>query len=182
MAAGRTKAVVALVFVAALAGGAAAGLLASRYIRPATQVVVPGEASLTAELQLTKDQQSKIREIWEQFRDQNLRSYQQGDELDQWRNDQLVKLLNDEQKKQFSQIQNEYQNRFTEMKSKRELAFKDAVDKTKRLLNNQQRQRYEQILARRLGSDGAAESQPVPTHPAPTFSASSVSKEVVSPG
>lgn len=182
MAAGKTRFVVALVFVAALLGGAAAGMLASRYVHPVAEVVVPGEASLSAELQLTQQQQTQIRQIWEQMRDQIQLSYQQGEGLDQWRNDQIVKLLNDEQKKQFGQVNIEYLNRFTAMTSKRELAFKDAVEKTKRLLDDKQRQRYEQVLARRMGIAGSNSVQPESTRPATTFSASSVPQGVVSPG
>jgi hypothetical protein len=68
------------------------------------------------------------------------------------------------------------------MTSKRELAFKDAVEKTKRLLDDKQRQRYEQILARRMGIEGSNSVQPESTPPAPTFSASSKPKGVASPG
>lgn len=182
MTAGKARTLVALVFVAALFGGAAAGILAGRYVHPTAEPTLQGEASLSTELQLTRDQQSQIRQIWEQVRDENQRSYGQGKALDDWRDEQYEKLLTEEQKKQYQQIYNEYQNRFTALNSQRELAFTKAVEKTKRLLTDQQRQRYEQILAVRLGAGRGIESQPLSTRPAPTFSASRGSKEVVPPG
>lgn len=180
MAHGKTKAIVAIGFAAALVGGGAAGLLASRYVHPASTALMPAEASLSTELQLTKEQQSQIRQIWEQVRDLNQNSYNDGEALNQWRNDQTVKLLNPAQLKEFQKVNSEYQDRYTAMTAKRQLAFDQAVAKTKQLLNNEQRKLYDQILAKRMATGG--EPQPSSTHPAPTFSASSVSKEVVSPG
>lgn len=182
MAHGKTKAIVAIGFAAALIGGGAAGLLASRYVHPAGPVIVPGEASLSAELQLTRDQQSQIRQIWEQVQKTNQQSYDDGQALDQWRTDQIVKLLNPQQLQEFHKINADYLDRYTAMTSKRQLAFDEAVAKTKKLLNAEQRQRYDQILTKRIGSGGATETPPGSTHPAPTISASSVSKGVVSPG
>lgn len=183
MAHGKTKAIVAFGFAAALIGGGAAGMLASRYVRPAApQVVVAGEASLSAELQLSKDQQSQIRQIWEQEQKTNQQSYDDGQALDQWRTDQIVKLLNPDQLKEFQRINSEYQDHYTAMMSKRQLAFDQAVAKTKQLLNDEQRRRYDEIRARRMGTGSPTEPQRDSTHPSPTISASSVSKGVVSPG
>lgn len=178
----RIKAVIAIGFGAALIGGGAAGMLASRYVHPPPPVLAPGEASLSTELQLTKEQQSQIRVIWEQVQNLNQSSYEDGQALDQWRNDQLVKLLNPDQLKEFQKINSEYQDRYTAMTAKRQRAFDDAVAKTKQLLNDQQRRQYEQILNRRMGGGGISEPQTGATHPAPTISAFNVSNRVVSPG
>jgi hypothetical protein len=183
MAAGKTKAIVAIGFGVALLGGGAAGLLLSRYTKPAPSVVVPGAAPLSVELQLSADQQSQIRQIWEQVQSINESSYDSGQMLNHWRDDQVLKLLNDEQKKAFEKINGQYAERYTAMKAKRDLAFKDAVEKTKQLLNADQRRRYEQILAKRLGEEGGSgPTQPGATHPSETISASAVSHGVVSPG
>lgn len=182
MAHGKTKAIVAIGFAAALIGGGAAGLLASRYVHRVGSVVVPVPASLSTELQLTKDQQSQIRQIWEQVQKTNQQSYEDGQSLDQWRTDQIVKLLNPQQFQQFQKINSDYQDRYTAMTAKRQMAFDEAVAKTRKLLNSDQRKRYDQILEQRMGTGGATEPQPGSTHPAPTFSASAVSKGVVSPG
>lgn len=183
MAAGKTKAIVAIGFAVALLGGGAAGLLLSRYVKPAPPAVVPGAAPLSVELKLSADQQSQIRQIWEQVQGVNASSYDTAQMLEHWRDDQVLKLLNDDQKKAFEKINAEYSDRYTAMTAKRDLAFKDAVEKTKRLLNEDQRRRYEQILAKRLGEEGGAgPTQPGSTHPSETISASAVSHGVVSPG
>jgi hypothetical protein len=168
MTAASTKAVVALGFFTALIGGAVAGLLASRYMQPATPVVVAGQSSLSEELQLTPDQQAQIRRIWQGVQGLNESAAGATAALDRWRTDQWARLLNDEQRKQFEKIQLEYEDRFTAMNAKRDLAFKDAVAKTKQLLNEQQRQHYEEILARRMGSGAGGEALPGSTHPMPT--------------
>jgi Spy/CpxP family protein refolding chaperone len=183
MAAGKIKAILALGFTAAILAGGAAGLLLSRYVKPAPPVVATGTAPLSVELKLTADQQSQIRRIWEQVQGINESSYDAGQMLNHWRDDQVLKLLSDEQKKAFEKINSEYADRYTAMKAKRDLAFKDAVEKTKQLLNAEQRIRYEQILAKRLGQEGGnGPTQPGSTHPSETFSASAAPQGVVSPG
>jgi hypothetical protein len=183
MAAGKTKTIVAIGFAVALVSGGAAGLLLSRYVKPAPPAIVPGAAPLSVELKLSADQQSQIRQIWEQVQRVNTNSYDTAQMLEHWRDDQVLKLLNDDQKKGFQKINGEYSERYTAMTAKRDLAFKDAVEKTKRLLNEDQRRRYEQILAKRLGEEGGSgPTQPGSTHPSETISASAVSHGVVSPG
>lgn len=183
MAAGKTKAVVAIGFAVALLGGGAAGLLLSRYIKPAPPAVMTGTAPLSVELKLSADQQSQIRQIWEQVQGVNASSYDAAQMLEHWRDDQVMKLLDDDQKKAFGKINVEYSDRYTAMTAKRDVAFKDAIEKTKRLLNEDQRRRYEQILAKRLGEEGGTgPTQPGSTHPSETISASAVSHGVVSPG
>jgi hypothetical protein len=153
MATRKTTALIAVVFVTSLVAGGAAGTLATRYLAPAKPVVVRGDLPLSEELHLTSAQREEIRQIWESVRSVTDKSYNDGQMLDHLRDDQILKLLNDDQKKEFYRINQDYQERFTAMTARRELAFKDAVEKTKQLLNDEQRRRYEQILARRLGSD-----------------------------
>jgi Spy/CpxP family protein refolding chaperone len=169
MATGRAKALIALGFAAALLGGASAGLLLDRYVRPPGPAVVAGDVPLSTELQLTADQRTQIRQIWEQVRTLNQGSFDDGQALEHWRDDQILKILSGAQVKDFEKINNEYQERYTAMTAKRGLAFKEAVARTKQLLTEEQRRRYEQILARRgvQEDDGV---QPGSTRPASTVS------------
>jgi uncharacterized membrane protein len=183
MATTKTKTIIAIGFVAALLGGTAAGVLLSRYVQPAPPEVAPANAPLSAELQLSADQQAHIRQIWENVQTLNQGSYEAGQMLNHWRDDEVMKLLSDDQKKEFEKINGQYQERYTAMTAKRELAFKDAVARTKHLLNEDQRRRYEQILAKKMGGEGGNSAvQPGSTHPSETISASAVSRGVVSPG
>lgn len=166
MATRKTAGLLAVVFVTALVAGGAAGMLVTRYSAPAKPVVVTGELPLSEELHLSPAQRDQIRRIWESVRSTNEKSYSEGQMLGQLEYDEIFKLLNDDQKKQFKQIHQEYQDRYTAMTAKRELAFQDAVEKTKQLLNDDQRRRYEQILARRLAPD----STPAPTSTRPAES------------
>lgn len=170
MGTGRAKVLVAIGFLAALLGGAAAGLLLSRYVRPAAPAIVAGDVPLSTELQLSNEQRNQIRQIWEQVRTLNQGSFEDGQALNTWRDDQILKLLSGDQKKEFERINLEYQERYTAMTAKRESAFRQAVAKTKQLLNDDQRKRYEQILNRR-GVQGENAGPSDSTHPAPTISA-----------
>jgi hypothetical protein len=174
MATRRTTALFFIVFVTALVGGGAAGMLATRYLAPARPAVVTGELPLSQELELNAAQRDQIRQIWESVRSVNDKSYSDGQMLGHLRDDEVLKLLNDDQKKQFARINQEYQDRFTAMTARRELAFKDAVEKTKQILNEDQRRRYEQILARRLGSESPP-GQPPSTSTRPAESPASAS-------
>lgn len=171
MAARKTTALISTVFVTSLIAGGAAGMLVTRYLAPAKPVVVTGELPLSEELQLTSGQRDQIRQIWESVRSVNESSYAHGQMLKQLEDDEILKLLNDDQKKQFARIHQDYNDRFTAMTAKREVAFKEAVEKTKQLLNEDQRRRYDQILARRLGTDSSA-AQPAATQPVASPSAS----------
>jgi hypothetical protein len=167
--------------VAALLGGAAAGLLLSRYVRPAAPAIVAGDVPLSAELRLSADQRDQIRQIWEQVRTQNQASVEDAESINAWRDNQVLKLLTDDQKKEFQKIHLEYYDRWTAMNSKREQAFREAVAKTKQLLNEDQKKRYDQILERR-GVEGDDAARPVSTHPAPAISSFGLERGVESPG
>jgi Spy/CpxP family protein refolding chaperone len=167
MATRKTTALIGVVFVTALVAGGAAGMLATRYLAPATPVVVTGELPLSEALQLTPTQRDQIRQIWESVRSINEKAYGEGEMLGHLRDDEILKILNDDQKKEFFRINQEYQEKYTAMDARRKLAFNDAVEKTKQLLNEDQRRRYEQILANRMGPDRST-GQPASTTTRPS--------------
>ena len=169
MATPRAGALIALVFLTALVAGGAAGMLVARYVAPprSPQPVVTGELPLSEELQLNPAQRDQIRQIWESVRAQNDASFNQGEMLQHLRDDQILKLLNDDQRREFARVNQEYTDRFTALTAKRESTFNEAVAKTKQVLTESQRRRYDAILARRLAQPGST------TRPAPAFPAAS---------
>lgn len=178
----------AVVFVAALVAGGAAGMLATRYFAPAQPEAPAGELPLSEALQLTPDQREQIRQIWESVRSVNQNSYAETQMLQHLEDDEILKLLNDEQKKEFARIHQVYQDKFTAADAKRKLAFDQAVEKTKQLLNAEQRRRYEEILTRRLGPESPSErpasttTRPVSDSPAASASFHSPGAGCISPG
>jgi hypothetical protein len=146
----RTKFVILAVFTLAILGGGTAGILAGRYVAPAS-TSVSGTLPLSEALQLSPDQRDQIRVIWEAMRDEADDCYRQAEWLNQERENDLMKILTDEQKLAYQKIHHDYVDRYTALDAKRQLAFNHAVEHTKLLLSPSQRQRYETILAGRLG-------------------------------
>jgi Spy/CpxP family protein refolding chaperone len=156
--------------VLALSAGVVAGLLASRLPVssgrsdgvPPSAAPVPGgsmEKSLSEELQLTPDQREQMRGIWEGVRDRMHQAFDEANDLQRQRDQRLVEILaTDEQRAQFAKISKEFEEKYNQIARERDEAFNAAVDKTKKLLSDQQRTKYEQILKRnvRPGSLGGA--------------------------
>jgi hypothetical protein len=91
-----------------------------------------------------------------------------GRRIQKERDDALVALLSDEQKLKFQKLSDEYATQFAELNRKRDKDFEKAVQQTRKILNEGQWRKYEQILRSRVGagalrnhpSDEAADSRP----------------------
>jgi Spy/CpxP family protein refolding chaperone len=159
--------------VLAMGAGLAAGLLAARLPASAgTSTGSPGTSTptdvsppapppsagdrtpLVEELGLTPEQRDQMREIWETTRSHVHQTFQDAQRLQKDRDDALVALLNDEQKAKFQKISKDYAARFEQLVNKRDQEFEEAVQKTKAILTETQRQKYEEILRRHVGPDG----------------------------
>jgi hypothetical protein len=151
--------------VLGMGAGLAAGLLAARMpgsagtqptgegTGPGPAPVPPDRTPLVEELQLTPEQRDQMREIWESARGRVHQTFLDAQQLQKDRDDALVTLLNDEQKAQFRKLSEDYGHRFDTLLKKRDAAFEQAVEKTKSLLNESQRQKYDEILRRHVGTD-----------------------------
>ena len=142
--------------VIALGAGVVAGVLASRLpvATEETSHPVPGvePTPLAHELNLTADQQAQMRGIWEGVRGRVHGTFDEAQRLQRERDEALVSLLNDEQKAKFQRIAQDYSDRFDKLSQKRKTTFDEAVTKTRRLLNDEQRRKYDEILKKRVGS------------------------------
>ena len=164
MKAGSIRVAVIFLFVLRLVAGVPAGLLASGNTLHAHPIPAVGAAATPSlsDLDLSTDQQQKIRTLWERVKDDSDHSYGQVKSLQDQQQQDFVKLLTDDQKKQYSQINLDYQNRITKLKADRDLALKKAFDQTRQLLSPTQRERYDEILKSRFGSsaDPTQEARP----------------------
>jgi Spy/CpxP family protein refolding chaperone len=108
---------------------------------------------LTEILQLTPEQASRMRSIWEQARSKAQTTQAEVQQLQKGRDEALVNLLTtDEQRAKYEKITKDFANRFTELTSRREGVFQDAVEQTRRILSPEQQKKYEEVLLRnRLG-------------------------------
>ena len=107
----------------------------------------PGEKSLADELQLSPEQRVQMRDIWEGVRDKVHQAFDEAQDLQRQRDERIVALLTtDEQKARFQKLSQEFADRYDQLAKDRDQAFNSAVDKTKKLLNEEQRKKYDQIL------------------------------------
>jgi len=153
MKASKTSLLVVLMFVVALAAGAVAGKLAMR----------PGAPSGPLDdLHLTQTQRDRMRQIWESVQDTAENCRKDAVSAQKAERDQLVSLLNEEQKAKYAQLTAATSVRIMELNEKRKAAVRDAVTKTEGLLSEDQRKAYQEILKTRLGaaSDPTAGAQP----------------------
>lgn len=161
MTGGSTKFAIAGVFLLALIGGGAAGLLAARYLAGPVQTVPASNLPLSEALQLSPTQRDQIRDIWLKMQGTSDDCYRQAKSLDQQEHDAIINLLNRDQKEQYEKIHQDYQDKYTANTAKRQAAFDQAVENTKKLLTDSQRRRYEQILTDRMGSGvGQGDARP----------------------
>jgi Spy/CpxP family protein refolding chaperone len=154
--------------VVALSAGVVAGVLASRL--PTSQPPVgPEQTPLAAELNLSPEQQAQMKEIWEGVRSHVHQSFDEAQKLQKQRDDALVAILSDQQKAQFEKISKDFAGRFDRISSDRDRSFREAVEKTKKLLNDEQRKKYDEILKNRVQpGPGRGYGTPGGGPPAPT--------------
>ena len=143
--------------VLALGAGVVTGMLARRL--PLTGQELNSEvagASLVDQLGLTAAQRDEMRTIWEGVRADVQDCYHDAETLQRHRDQAIAALLDDQQKEEFEKISKDYAQRYTQLTQKREQTFQQAVDRTRQLLDEKQRGKYEQILKSRLGKISSA--------------------------
>ncbi len=122
---------------------------------------------LAEELQLSSDQNEKMRQIWESVRADVDACFVRAQEAQKKRDEALLSLLTNEQKIGFAAAQAQCAREMLTLKTQRDAAFKEAVKRTEQLLTEQQRQRYQTILQSRLGQPGANDEPDWLSPPAP---------------
>lgn len=146
---------VIMTFALALIGGGAAGMLLTRLATPKSNQAAP--VALTLEnLQLTDSQRADIRRIWEGVKKTSDNCSKQARDLDQQCKDKLIGLLTEQQIKEYAKINTECNDRKLKLKADRQRSLKEAIEKTRNLLSDPQRQTYDAILSSRLGPAAGA--------------------------
>lgn len=103
---------------------------------------------LTDELHLTDAQKEQMRQIWsDMLRGPGPRHFDQRRQAARERDEAIAKLIMPQQKSAYDAIIEKYNQDVTQLSKDRETAYKLAVEKTKAILNPQQREKYEKMLA-----------------------------------
>lgn len=139
-----------------LSAGVVAGMLVSRI--PATTAgagerptSVSAIASPLAELDLTPEQQQQMQKIWEGVRRDVQGCFDQAQGLQKQRDEAIISLLSEEQKAKFAEISKQFHDLDVKITGHRQRLLGSAIEQTKKLLNDEQRKKYDQILQNRLG-------------------------------
>jgi hypothetical protein len=93
-----------------------------------------------------------MRSIWEGVRDNVHETLTQAQVVQRERDAAIVAILTDSQKARYAALTQQAAERLAALNSQREQAFHDGVDKTRKILNDMQRQTYDNIIRDRVGS------------------------------
>ena len=141
-------------FLLTLAAGAAVGMLAYRFL-PSTRAptTVDTRSPLASELDLTPEQARQMQKIWESVQETAGASLLQGKALEMDREKAYEAILTPAQKSEYDKIKLDYNARIEQLKTQRDAVFQRALEQTRVLLTEPQRQKYEKLLRDRTGRD-----------------------------
>lgn len=146
----KTKIIIIATFLVVFGAGIAAGRFwASTQKRPSSR-----ESWLAAQLKLDSDQKKQVEEIWKAVRVSRKAQTEQRKALADARETGVLNLLTEEQKVEYAKLIEEFDEARADMAAEREIVFNQAVANTKSILRPEQREKYEQLLAKYPKSDG----------------------------
>jgi hypothetical protein len=157
-----------LAFILTLGAGVVVGVAAGRHTPtvPGQQVPVttrPAEPKtggwLPDALGLNTEQREKLKAIWTATVPGPSEKARRS-QLIKERDEVLYNLLTDEQKQQYQKEMAEYSAKLADLNKEREKAIQDAVKRTKLILDDKQREKYEQILKDHPYQHGDHDRQP----------------------
>ena len=160
----RTKVVVGLAFALALCAGVAVGLVSAK-LPDQHRKPKPGEPRswLADELNLSPAQREPMKAIWQDVArgrpggpstaPGGPPGPNRGDErrrFERERNEAILAAVTDpEQRRRVEEVMQQFEQKQLEAARERERMFEEAVEKTKAILDENQRKKYEQILLKR---------------------------------
>jgi len=154
----RSKLTLVTTFTLALGAGLVVGIAAAKRGAAASLLTKPGTPQTThsrstaADLNLTAQQQEQVKGIWASVTQGPVKTLaEKRKSLQKERDDAVNRLFTSEQKVEYDRIQAEYASKSEKLNKDRQQHFDAAVEQVKRILNDTQRQKYEQMLKERGG-------------------------------
>ncbi|GMU22786.1 MAG: hypothetical protein AMXMBFR13_28700 [Phycisphaerae bacterium] len=151
-----TKRIVMVGFLIAFAAGLVIGI-ESRQSSLAPPEKEPRRGGwLTTELNLTPQQQEQLKQIWSEIarhggreRDDRRRQlYRQRDEA-------IAALIRPEDQPKYQQVLQEFEEKKAALEAEGRQAFQTAIERTKQILSEEQRVKYDQLLQHRQWERGS---------------------------
>jgi Spy/CpxP family protein refolding chaperone len=128
-------------FTVALGTGIVVGMGMTR--APAAR---DGRSWLTDQLNLTPEQSQQMKAVWENVRGSSKPRNDARMQYRKERDDALQALLTPEQKAAYAKLVEHYNAEIAELNRQQEAEFQAAAERTKKILNEQQRARYDELL------------------------------------
>jgi hypothetical protein len=175
----KLPAIVFLAFALALVAGGVIGVLAAPTLNPRLRDRMarvppppplrgaPGGVPLGRELDLTPAQETQMKQIWEATRVEMDEHMRRRKGVEQEWEAAVQGMFSEEQKARFEQLRQEYQTRLAAVEGEFESIFRRADDKTRQILDEAQRKKFEDILIARRSRHGAPGPPGGPGHGPP---------------
>jgi hypothetical protein len=139
-----TKAIFGLAFVLAISAGVALGMLTAR-AKPAP--AAPRGNWMVDQLQLSAEQQKQMEEIWGNLLREKGREYgEQGRQLQMQREADIAGLLSTDQRGAYDEINQKYAMKGAELWKRFEREFVGATEKTRAILNENQKKKFDAMI------------------------------------
>ncbi len=151
----KVKATLLFAFVLALGAGAVLGFAAARRVDPpAPTATKPAESQrgswLSDQLKLSPEQGDQIRAIWQKaMAEQGRANSERRRALERERDAALLSLLTTEQREEYDRLEKQYEAQIAELGRERDRLRQEAIEKTRQVLTEGQRKKYEELLAER---------------------------------
>jgi hypothetical protein len=98
-----------------------------------------------------------MKKIWESVRDDLRDGFSKAESLQRRRDEEIAGLMTTEQRRQFEKLTKKYADQYDQLQQHRRTSFDEAVARTRKLLNEDQRRRYDALLKSRVRpGDGLA--------------------------
>ena len=137
----KAKLLLVLAFLTVCAAGAVAGMAFDRHVRAPSG----RHGGLSGVLNLTPDQQQKMKEIWSPVQKLREDRFRARHELGQQRDQAVLDLLTPEQKAQYDQIQQRFREQVAVQENQMQQAVHDAEGQTREMLTPAQQARYDEL-------------------------------------
>ncbi|HSV15480.1 MAG TPA: Spy/CpxP family protein refolding chaperone [Tepidisphaeraceae bacterium] len=152
----RTKSVIIAAFILVLSAGVVAGRLWARFPSPSATPTGKQPSWLADQLDLTPEQRQQMDAIWANVKQQMDQKLERRHALDRERDQAIEDLLGPEQWQAYGRLIDEFRAKRAEIDKDRMNLIHDANDRSRALLSDVQKQRWDQMRQARHdhGGDG----------------------------
>lgn len=141
----RSRIIVVLLFIVAFG----AGLSVAKVFHREPAANDRGPSMLSRELNLTEKQREEMFTIWDNIYKTGSDERTERRELSRKRSESIAALIPADKQEELTRINDDYNRLMQELMTQGRERYTQAVEETKSILTNDQRKKYEEILARR---------------------------------